>query len=81
MNIKLKLFLYAILISASSLSFAVGPIQTSEYILPEAIADDWESYKSDIEVLDSIYRGENQPELLREIPPIQIIVDSIATRT
>ena len=37
--------------------------------------------ESDIEELDSIYRGENQPELLREIPPIQIIVDSIATRT
>ncbi len=73
--------MYAILISASSLSFAVGPIQTVEYMLPETIADDWESYKSDIEVLDSIYRGENQPEPLREIPPMQIIVDSIATRT
>ena len=57
MNIKLKLFLYAILISASRLSFAVGPIQTSEYILPETIGDDWESYKSDIEVLDSIYQS------------------------
>ncbi|XXK45759.1 hypothetical protein ACMAY4_04275 [Porticoccaceae bacterium nBUS_17] len=73
--------MYAILISASSLSFAVGPIQTVEYMLPETIADDWESYKSDIEVLDSIYRGENQPEPLRERPPMQIIVDSIATRT